>query len=126
VADGSEVRVDTDGSVGVLLVGEFGWRKASSGWFLWRPICREKEKKKQKKKNRYEEEKVGSWWKRTGLASGCCSGRYCGGRGWSVCSREREVAGCCGEGKWRWAGELSEWRRVGWLCFSSFGWGREK
>jgi hypothetical protein len=50
VADGSEVRVDADGSVGVLLVGEFGWRKASSGWFLWRPICREKEKKSRRRR----------------------------------------------------------------------------
>jgi hypothetical protein len=40
-------------------VGEFGWRKASSSWFLWRPTCREKGKKKKKK--RYEEEKVESW-----------------------------------------------------------------
>jgi hypothetical protein len=25
-------------------------------------------------------------------------GRYCWGRGWSACIREREVVGCCGEG----------------------------
>jgi len=129
VADDSEVRVDADGSVGVLLeqgccwsASSVGGRRAAVGFCGGQSTG----KMKKKKKNRYEEEKVGSWWKRIGLASGCCSGRYCWGRGWSVCSREREVAGCCGEGKWRWAGELSEWRRVGWLCFSGFGWGREK
>jgi len=45
------------GRAGLLLVGEFCLRKASSGWFLWRLICREKEKKK----NKYGEEKVRSW-----------------------------------------------------------------